>query len=108
VAYGETREQAIARLQSALGEYYIGGIRTNLPFFRRVLADEAFAAGELHTGFLDQWLQRGAVRESAPVEVEAVAALVAALARGKKAPAAGASTTPASAWLEAGRRRLFR
>ena len=45
IAYAPTRELAIARLLRALDEYVIGGIRTNLGFFRRILSDEGFPLG---------------------------------------------------------------
>jgi acetyl-CoA carboxylase biotin carboxylase subunit len=56
VAYGENREQAIQRLQRALTEYFVGGIKTNVSLFRRILKDPDFRAGKLDTGFLDRML----------------------------------------------------
>src|SRR5271169_179331 len=56
IAYAPTREQAIARLLRALDEYVIGGIRTNLSFFRRILSDDAFSAARIDTGYLDRLL----------------------------------------------------
>jgi acetyl-CoA carboxylase biotin carboxylase subunit len=58
IAWAETRPDAIARLERALEETHIGGIRTNIEFFLDVLADAAFQAGDLHTGFLDEWFLR--------------------------------------------------
>jgi acetyl-CoA carboxylase, biotin carboxylase subunit len=52
IVYGETREQAVARLRRALKEYSIGGIKTNLALFRRILQDDRFASGDVNTGFL--------------------------------------------------------
>src|SRR5690349_12206655 len=40
--WAATRDEAIARMLRALGEYDVGGIRTNIGFFRRILDDEAF------------------------------------------------------------------
>src|SRR5436309_937695 len=37
VGYGENREQVIARLRCALDEYFVGGIKTNISLFRRIL-----------------------------------------------------------------------
>ena len=51
-----TRALAIARLRRALEEYAIGGIRTNLGLFRRILNDPDFVAGRLDTGYLDRLL----------------------------------------------------
>jgi acetyl-CoA carboxylase, biotin carboxylase subunit len=52
IVYGETREQAVARLRRALKEYLIGGIKSNLALFRRILQDDRFASGDVNTGFL--------------------------------------------------------
>lgn len=54
IGYGESREQAIGRLRRALDEYHIGGIKTNLSLFRRVLQDPDFLSGKTDTGFLSR------------------------------------------------------
>jgi acetyl-CoA carboxylase biotin carboxylase subunit len=56
VGYGETRDQAIHRLLRALYEYFVGGIKTNISLFRRILKDPDFQAGNIDTGFLDRLL----------------------------------------------------
>jgi len=53
IASGETRDQAISRLASALRAYPILGIRTNIPFLLRVLDHPRFRSGAVDTGFLD-------------------------------------------------------
>src|ERR1700723_2472834 len=58
IGYGSDRDQAMARLTRALSEYFVGGIKTNLPLFRRILDDEDFRAAKLDTGFLDRMLKR--------------------------------------------------
>ncbi len=58
VAYGENRDQAIDRLLRALREYFVGGIKTNISLFRRILRDPDFRAGNLDTGFLDRLLAK--------------------------------------------------
>ena len=58
VGYGEDREQAINRLLRALYEYFVGGIKTNISLFRRILKDPDFQAGNLDTGFLDRLLKK--------------------------------------------------
>ena len=58
VGYAETRDQAIERLQRALYEYFVGGIKTNISLFRRILNDPDFRAGKLDTGFLDRLLAK--------------------------------------------------
>ncbi|MGD0438463.1 MAG: acetyl-CoA carboxylase biotin carboxylase subunit, partial [Bryobacteraceae bacterium] len=54
VGYGTDREQAIERLTRALGEYFVGGIKTNVSLFQRILRDADFRAAKLDTGFLDR------------------------------------------------------
>jgi len=56
IAFGASREHARTRLLRALDEYFVGGIRTNLGLFRRILKDEKFISGDLNTGFLDRML----------------------------------------------------
>jgi acetyl-CoA carboxylase biotin carboxylase subunit len=45
IAYGDTREQAIARLSIALSETVIEGIKTNIPLHQELLLDAAFLRG---------------------------------------------------------------
>ena len=52
VVWAETRPDAIARMRRALGEYRIEGIRTTIPFHRRVVRHRAFLDGEFDTGFI--------------------------------------------------------
>jgi acetyl-CoA carboxylase biotin carboxylase subunit len=54
IVSGETREAAIARAVTALGQYIVLGIRTNIPFLLNILRDPRFQSGEVHTGFLDE------------------------------------------------------
>ena len=107
IAYAPTRELAIARLLRALDEYVIGGIRTNLGFFRRILSDEGFRSGGIDTGYLDRLLaaEPARARESAPAEDdEAVAAIAAALfERLQGSTRASAGQQPVSAWKAAAR-----
>jgi acetyl-CoA carboxylase biotin carboxylase subunit len=78
IAYGTDRKQTIMRLRRALHEYFVGGIKTNIPFFRRILRDPEFAAGNIDTGFLERLMARPEVD---PVKKEhgAVAAIAAGL-----------------------------
>ncbi|MCI8212612.1 3-methylcrotonyl-CoA carboxylase [Pseudomonas sp. S25] len=52
IAWGEDREQARLRLLAMLNEFVVGGVKTNLPFLRRIIAHPAFAAAELDTDFI--------------------------------------------------------
>jgi acetyl-CoA carboxylase biotin carboxylase subunit len=53
IGYGTDREQAIAQLRRALGEYFVGGIKTNLSLFRSILDNDSFRRGEIDTHFLN-------------------------------------------------------
>ncbi|GAB3622924.1 pyruvate carboxylase [Mariniluteicoccus endophyticus] len=52
-ARGRTFELATARARRALAEFRVRGVATNIPFLQAVLADPAFAAGNLATDFID-------------------------------------------------------
>ena len=78
IAYGTDRQQTIMRLRRALHEYFVGGIKTNIPLFRRILRDPEFAAGKLDTGFLERLLARPEV-DPARKEHGAVAAIAAGI-----------------------------
>jgi acetyl-CoA carboxylase biotin carboxylase subunit len=52
--WGATRQEAIARMRRALGEYVIGGIKTTIPFHQWLMDDEDFQAGCLDTGFIER------------------------------------------------------
>ena len=54
VAHGSDRGDAIDKMLTALGEFRIEGIVTNIDFLRRVIAHDAFRAGRTHTGFVDE------------------------------------------------------
>lgn len=56
--YGKDRAEAIDRMRRALQEYEVGGIKTTLPFFREVVADEEFISGKLDTGFISRFNER--------------------------------------------------
>jgi acetyl-CoA carboxylase biotin carboxylase subunit len=56
IVTGATREIALKRMERALREYVIEGIKTNIPFHRRVLQDPRFVAGRYDTRIVDQIL----------------------------------------------------
>ena len=58
IAYGDTREQAIARLSIALSETVIEGIRTNIPLHQELLQDAAFLRGGTSIHYLEQKLAK--------------------------------------------------
>jgi acetyl-CoA carboxylase biotin carboxylase subunit len=108
VAWGEDRPRAIARMQRALSEYVVGGIKTTIPFFRWLLAEPVFAAGQFHTTYLDEVLKSrngqpfSHVTGDRPEEAAEIAAMAVAvhtlLAREAAGASAGRGTAASSAW----------
>src|SRR5918992_28242 len=58
IAYGDTREQAIARLNIALSETVIEGIKTNIPLHQELLHDAAFLRGGTPIHYLEEKLAK--------------------------------------------------
>ena len=56
IAFGDTREEAVARMNRALGECWIEGIKTNIALHRRILNDPAFLKGRYSTNFLEKFI----------------------------------------------------
>ncbi|MCK4576990.1 acetyl-CoA carboxylase biotin carboxylase subunit [candidate division WOR-3 bacterium] len=54
IAYGNSREEAISRLQRSLREFVIEGIKTTIPFHLKLLENQDFMDGNIHTGFIDE------------------------------------------------------
>jgi acetyl-CoA carboxylase, biotin carboxylase subunit len=73
IGYGTNREQAISHLARALNEYFVGGIKTNLSLFRRILSDPDFHAARMDTGFLDRMLKRSEDKRTDTKAAEAAA-----------------------------------
>ena len=109
VAFGETREAAIDRMLRALGEYVVGGIKTNLSLFRRILMDADFRAARIDTGYLERLLTGGSRAEGAemPEDVAALAAALFVALERDAGPGVG-SASQESRWGLAGRREGLR
>ena len=54
IAWGETRPQALQRLQTALSHYAIGGVKTNIAFLQTILKNPRFTAAKITTDFLEK------------------------------------------------------
>jgi len=83
VTWGADRPEATARMQEALRRTVVLGVVTNLARLRAIVEHPAFAAGELHTGFIEEHLQQLSPQTCPPPE--AIAALVAAIGLGHNA-----------------------
>jgi acetyl-CoA carboxylase biotin carboxylase subunit len=58
ISWGQTRDQAIARMDRALAELIITGIPTSTAFLRMLVTDEKFRRGDVHTGFVAEFMNR--------------------------------------------------
>jgi acetyl-CoA carboxylase biotin carboxylase subunit len=113
IAWGNSREETIARLRRALEEYAVTGIKTNAGLFLRILSDPDFLRGEIHTKWLDELLRRPNAATAHSNEDEtgnAVSNAAAIAAAIWQATQAGATSAPAaegdtpSRWKREGRR----
>jgi 3-methylcrotonyl-CoA carboxylase alpha subunit len=103
VTWGRDRAEAIERMRDALRRTVVLGVVTNLARLRAIVEHPAFAAGELHTGFIEEHLAELAPSPCPPPE--AIAAVAAALrrARGRRSVARGTAPDP---WTALGPWRL--
>jgi acetyl-CoA carboxylase biotin carboxylase subunit len=110
IVHAPDRPAALARMRRALDEYFVAGIKTNLPLFRRVLEHPDFQAARIDTGFLDRLLASppapgpGTLSEIAAVSAALFAAASAPATNGRPARRREDQTAgKTSAWLRAGR-----
>jgi acetyl-CoA carboxylase, biotin carboxylase subunit len=94
IGYGTDREQAISRLTRALNEYFVGGIKTNISLFRRILSDPDFRAAKMDTGFLDRLLKQKTAESPADPKALEVAVIAAGIFATLGSAAAGAGERP--------------
>ena len=108
IGYGTDRKQTIGRLIRALNEYFVGGIKTNISLFRRILNDPEFQSGRLDTGYLDRLLAKApsAEPERSDAGIAAIAAGLFAMLDSAATSSNGtgvSQATPASGWKKAAR-----
>ena len=58
IVHADTREQALARMRSALSEMIVEGIDTNIPLHRELMVDAGFAHGGVNIHYLEEWLSQ--------------------------------------------------
>jgi acetyl/propionyl-CoA carboxylase alpha subunit len=102
IVWGDDRPEAARRMQSALAETALLGVKTNLAFLERVLAHPAYLAGDTDTGFIERH-RADLLPSEAQVPVEA---LVAAAARVFMDEQRSRADAPASPWNDTGGWRL--
>ncbi|MBL9004903.1 MAG: acetyl-CoA carboxylase biotin carboxylase subunit [Myxococcales bacterium] len=102
IVWGQDRGEAIRRMARALDEYTVLGIKTNLPFHRRVMREPDFQSGVYDTGYIESH-KATLLAPYAPTEAELETAAVAAAiaASTAKPPTSGSDPNPSnqpSAW----------
>ncbi len=55
IVRARTREEAILKMERALDEFIVEGVKTTVPFHQRLMRNEDFKKGVFHTGFLNNW-----------------------------------------------------
>jgi len=90
IGYGADRNQAMGRLMRALHEYFVGGIKTNISLFLRILSDPDFRAAKMDTGFLERLLEKKRAEPPTDSKATEVAAIAAGLFAALGVPAAAA------------------
>jgi acetyl/propionyl-CoA carboxylase alpha subunit len=116
IVWAADREAALDRLERALSELRVEGIRTTAPLFRALLADADFRSGNLDIGMLDRKLADDELRPVAPegdelTDLPFIAAAIAHHEQAHRQSAAGpsaAATSRRSLWGIAGRRGALR
>jgi len=53
ICRAQTREECIKKMRRALDEFIVEGVKTTIPFHRKLMDDPSFQSGKFHTGFLD-------------------------------------------------------
>ena len=110
ICWGSDRDEALARLRRALDEYLIGGIQTNLSFFRRLLERPEFVRGELDTELINRMLEKKPpAAPPAPVlEAAAVAAALTEMTAATNGRRPGSPGLAISRWKQAAREAALR
>jgi acetyl-CoA carboxylase biotin carboxylase subunit len=93
------RAQAILRMQRALGEYHVAGVRTNLRFLSAVLAHPAFVRGEYDIGFVTRELTNLLAPPVLSTEERWLAAAAAAVVAAHEARVPSAPSDPTKSGL---------
>jgi acetyl-CoA carboxylase biotin carboxylase subunit len=105
-AWAGDRRAAIDRMRRALGEYHVGGIRTNLAFHRRVMRHPAFIAGDYDTGFIER--HRADLQPAEPTPEDLDRAAIAAALQAARAEPPPDSEAPGGSDLSSWRRELLK
>ena len=91
IVHGDTREQALARLDQALSELHIVGVAHNVAFLRQVVRSNSFAHAQLDTALIDREKDQLFHQQPLPIALAVAAAMAHGLA---------AETPRGNAWID--------
>lgn len=105
--WGENRYEAVQRMKNALNELVIDGVKTTIPFHKRIMEDEQFLRGDIHINFVDEKIK---LLPKQTLEENEAAAIIAVLAgymerSDVRAVIPRRESTAVSMWRLAGRTR---
>ena len=108
--WGINRLEAIQRMKNALNEFVIEGVKTTIPFHKRIMEDEDFLKGDIHVNFVDE--RMGKLLPKHFLKEEEAAAIIAVLTRQVKRSTIQATiprrkSSSVSLWKLAGRVKRF-
>jgi acetyl-CoA carboxylase biotin carboxylase subunit len=66
IVHGANREEAMARMERALGQFIVRGIETSIPLHQEIFQDAGFRAGEFDTGFMERFIAARTEAEKQP------------------------------------------
>jgi len=109
--WGSNREESIQRMRNALDEFVIEGVKTTIPFHKKIMEDACFLKGDIHVDFIEERI--GELLPEQALEEEETAAIVAILAdqierRGVRAVVPKREPKAVSLWKLAGRVKRLR
>jgi len=108
--WGSNREESIRRMKNALDEFVIEGMKTTIPFHKKIMEDEYFLKGDIHVNFIEERIEMLLPKQA--LGEEEAAAIIAVLVghierRGVRAVVPRREREAVSLWKLAGRvRRL--
>ena len=112
IVHAEDRETAIQRMQTALREFIVHGVVTNIDFMQAVLAHDDFAKGKVSTRWVEKTLESGSLLPNVQQQAVGLQSLIAAaladvvFAGTKSQPAVSNETDPFSPWKNTGNFRV--
>jgi acetyl-CoA carboxylase biotin carboxylase subunit len=82
--WGVDRNEAILRMKNALDEFIIEGVKTTIPYHKKILEDDYFKKGKIHTGFIHERMKDFDIYEGNYEEIAAITAAISTYLNDKK------------------------